>query len=286
MRPSEIHRLPDIAALPWYDAWRSVLEPVFGIHRYDLLEDAAREASGPTVVVHTKLQHTRSDWSNEVYTLTFDGELFGVYSRAGGSRDEHCRFYLSDREVYEKAERHLLQWRNKADIQMIDVTDDHLVPEIVSFAGVVTREGNGETRMVNDNHYDKTGTLVFDEVAFRKAFDETVRPAFKGEEFDRGFDNADMRAAVAKALLAGIPADVNAIEFNGYRAEDKDSDWLGVVLSTWDGTYALSVPSYGRPGRGFSCLSSLQVRRIGEREAFEDWKNRASSEGLPGVSPR
>lgn len=276
MRPTDVYALPAVAQYPWYEANDTILEDVFGF-AYGFLDNEAAQQAGasPLQVVDRLSCMIDTDRWAHLRTLEFNGKLFGIH-RSAGYR-EMSAFHLTDRQVLQEATAHLLSFRSTGYLNHTDATGDEPDVDLAVFANVAVIKVGEETRLVNHNRLAEDGTLIFDDAAYTKAFDEIVRPAFKGSDMEPGFKNPEMRAAAGRVIAAAVPGGLDFVEVADFEVRERgEPAWIGVVVATGEGSYQIGIPSWYTKASYFAWSQNMSIQRIGGPEEIDRFREAAA----------
>jgi len=275
-RISDLYVMPDEDVRPWQDARDAILDEVFGMREHEIDMDAIREAGEERLLVHRKMQTMFDDegeWSAGIYVLSLDGRPFGAFVGSGESESAATVFLVTDESLQKEATAYAEQFRNRPR-NGVFVGDDFDLRTVKIHDGVIVGTPEG-FRLVDQKFAGKDGTLLFDEEAFRKAFQGSVDDRLKANR-DIGWILSEGAALVAAAIPEGIERVVVNEPPKDY--EGRKLMWFAAAAATSEGTYAIGVHAHALERNGIDWGSNVVAARIGGPEEFAGLKERYAPE--------
>jgi hypothetical protein len=277
VRPTEFYALPTETSEPWHQSYGSLglLFDDDGID-HDVERDAAKEADAGALSFEQKLFDSGDGERTISYgAATFEGRPFAILVRSGRGGEDNQSRHITDLDTFQAAKSYVEKWRTDGSRLRNDVAPpDEDLPILRGTYGHAVMALDGVTRLVDVDHLDDAGRVLFDEKAFRAAFDRLVRPAFPpgDEEFKLGLKSQRMRDVTVPALLEAVPDGMRATDdFDPIPKVEGFTPFLGwspVLIASDDATYALGplVAS----GSHFTWRTGIRAEKVGPPELFDE----------------
>lgn len=278
MRPTEFYALPTLRSEPWHGVYGSLVT----LFDDESLENdlaragAAKEAAGALAFDLKLFDSGDGERTISYEAAVFEGVPFAIVVRSGRGGEDRQDRYITDLDTFKAARSYIERWLVRADSTRRDVVPpDQDLDILQGTYGHLVMAHKGISRLVSLDHLDDEGrVLLFDERAFKAAFDRLVRPEFalkdRGEEFQQGIRGRRMRELTVPALLEAVPEGVRATDdfeaiprVEGYTTINA---WSPVLVASDDATYAIGVSS---SGGHFTWCSDIRVERVGPAELYD-----------------
>jgi len=258
MKPSDVYALPALDDNPWHHAPKDMLLKVFGLREWEIWQKGCREQGDEAgrVRFQRKMTHVFSeDRHASVYSLTLDGQPFGVYVCDLGGAKPADAFFHSDERLLARAVSHVQQWRNRFVGGFSAPDQDMRGLEYLGEVGIAKApEGYRlvESQFVGDGEY-----LVFDEKRHFDVLGEHCGPywptlADKTPMLSNP-KTPEFRRIAAQCILASIPEGLKSVLVDDIEDHERGSRhgmWIAAAVGTDRSTYLIGVmpDDLGKPG--------------------------------------